>query len=225
MQYIAGVSESLAIAARQWRVGDILALGNGPSLDAVDFSKVTIPTMGINRSCRVHVSEFHTMHDHPNLWKAYDESLPRSRDVPYPEGFALVEGEGRRKRGNILFLFDPCNRSVERWMCRSIGIDFVCHSSGEYALVATAFLGFRKRIWVIGFDSNDNQGHAKSLITDEDTFIHDRTKKEKNYAIDRERLGHARHFNLLAKEFQKIGVEVFNCNPGSAIKCWPFVTD
>lgn len=198
--------ESLEQAACHWQSGDILVLGNGPSLEALDSSKITIPTMGVNRSCRLHISEFHTMHDHPSTWKAYNNASPRSRF----HGFQGLDNERRFQRSQILFLFDPCNRSIERWVCKKLGIQYDSHSSGEYALITCAFLGYR-RFWLIGYDCNDNQGHAKSLLKD-----------EKDWPLDRESKGHAQHFDQVAKVLDKLSVEVINCNPESAIKCWPF---
>ena len=202
------VSEALARAAMAWCPRDILCLGNGPSLGAVDFSLVNIPTMGINKSCRIHISEFHTMHDHPANWRAYTEAAPQSREIL---NIGSLPNERRLQRSQILFLFDPCNRSTERWICERLGIEYMSHSSGEYALIACAFLGFR-RVWLIGYDSNDGEGHAKALIKDE----------ERDYCIDRERMGHARHFEQVAKVMDRLAIQVINCNPESAIKCWNF---
>jgi hypothetical protein len=212
--YVEAVSECLEVAARRWREGDILCLGNGPSLDALEPQFVTIPTMGVNRSCRSFVSPFHTMHDHPKNWKALLESKPRPHDFPTEDGIPN-EPERRFHRCGVLFLFDPCNRTVERWICKSLGIEFESHSSGEYAIIASAFLGFR-RAWLIGYDSCGKEGHAKCIVAKDDT-------KEWLNVIDR--TAHAQHFEAVKTAIEPLDLEVINCNPGSAIRCWPFANE
>ena len=202
-----------------------LVMGNGPSLDMYDLSKVTCRTIGMNRSWRKFVSDYHcSMGD-----RAY-----------------LREIEQHKWEPKILFILmgKRSDDYLARWTYRHIRVgriiglprvvgvakgdnfrfDYGCDLvkgirpgiTGQMAIMVAVFLGFTN-ICLLGYDCNQNQGHFK--------FYGDgRPAEPFGHDIRADRACQISHFDKLAECVKKHhpGTNILNLNPKSAIKCWPF---
>ena len=82
-------------------------------------------------------------------------------------------------------------------------------SNGGYQAVNLAVLAGAKRVLLLGYDMRFPDGRSHSHNG------HPSRHPETNYSQ------YAKHFATMLPDLVRLGVEVINCTPGSAIQCFP----
>ena len=119
-------------------------LGNGRSLLDHDLSRITVPTIGLNRSWRLHGSTYFVCADYRHYCEAFD----RMKHL-FVSGFASAEKWGVGTRVKALVGGDHWSDDLERgWvLCHTDGPGSVLHASLQLA----KWLGFQTA-YLLGTD-------------------------------------------------------------------------
>jgi len=196
-------------------LGDVVILGNGPSIDDVDFSKlVNLHTIGVNRSWRKCRSYWHFIPPADCYFKELANGKWSANYIFTPGRLENAEEKIRRlsitpNNRTFNFITMPCD-SNERYNKKPVtdifpNVGFTM--SGVMAMELAAYIGFTT-LHLVGFDGG-SVGHFKT----EDP------RDVKSTGIDH----NAYHDKLFYKwQRQNINVKVYNYSVKSLITTWTF---
>jgi hypothetical protein len=201
-----------------------LVMGNGPSLDAYDLSTIKCKTVGINRSWRKRVADYHcTMGDRAYLreieqhkWEPKVLFVMGKRGEDYLAKWTYRHVRVGKVVGVPRVVFVPKGDNFRDGYGCDLARGIRPGITGHMAIMVAVFLGFSP-ICLLGYDCNQNEGHFK--------WYGDGRRVEP-FGLDfrADRAGQITHFDKLAPVIEKHhpDTEVLNLSPRSAIKCWPF---
>ncbi len=216
---------SLDVSASKEFGKSCFILGNGPSLDLIttaQFNQMDM-TIGMNRSYYKTLSTYYCivrnvqfLRDILDLQWIHCMStifylgLRGYMFAGMPKEAILATG-GKIDTRNFVFVEPTENVS---WF---LDEGHKVSNTGEFAIYVALWLGF-KYIYLLGYDCNGVEGHFKNGITKgqwSQDRIQDRTAEAKHY---NEVLG------LQITSANTYEAEIYNCNPKSAISCWPYIS-
>lgn len=189
-----------------------LVLGNGPSMERIDFSRLksTVVVLGMHRSWRQHNSPFHIILRQPVYWDEIADGCWTPRGIIITKTdqklenwdlgntrVAKVKSVSKRHPGRPGFLM-PLHDGSGAIFC------------GQFAVEAAAYMGFR-RICLTGYDMQNGSGHAFPLAGEHISW--DSTRQ-----VQRNTMG------AVAARMREVypDTQVLNLNPDSALRCFPF---
>jgi len=217
-----------------YRGGSIFIICNGPSFAGLDHSLLDKPgvmTFGINNGPKSYRPNFWTCVDSPerfikSIWldPRITKFIPQAtmeKRIFDNEQWGMtnkIVGEcpnvvGYRRNEKFMakrFLFEDTinwGNHKDYGGCRSVMLP---------AIRISFLLGFRK-IYLLGCDLNMREDYAYH-------FDEQRAKGAVNNNNNTYKRMIDEYFPQLKPEFEAAGLEVFNCNPKSALKVFPFVS-
>lgn len=192
-----------------------LLLGNGPSLDTIDLTRVVVPTIGMNRSWRKYNASYHCIFGR----------------MPY-----LREIERGLHTPNVLFVASTGAEEVLRWMKIHIDMKNVAiinkasspqvgwaefpskgwwpRLTGDFALRIAVYLGYNP-IYLIGYDCGVDERHCNTRDANGPFADFRDAPQNRHNSVKR--------FHKLAEVLALVepDLEIYNLSPTSAITCWP----
>jgi hypothetical protein len=190
----------------------IAILGNGPSiLDIVaehDLSYLQVLSLGVNRSWKLKASAYHIVADLEHLHEYYKDLWDAMyvftwRD-PRNEEFDPVRSNAKDEK--LVW----CRSDYPEWsvMPKERGKNCLWSNFAGTAAVELAIWLGANPIWLLGYDLHEGEGK----------FYHEEEPEDGYGAYNAKQL---EAFDLIAPHIPK-GVEIFNCNPDSALKHFPY---
>lgn len=193
-----------------WIDGTAVCIATGPSLTAEQVGRTY-------QSNVIAVNDAYTLAPHADVlyfadtrWWQWHRERPAFRDfkgvrVTVEQTGGMVEDE------QVLMLRNLNNDGAQcELSTRSDGLATGMNSG--YQAINLAYLTGAKRILLLGYDMQPVDGrahffgdHPDRIQTSEATFTAFRV-----------------HYQRLARELKRRGVEVINCSPVSALKCFPY---
>ena len=174
-------------------------ISSGPSLNQLDLEPLSRRlTIGVNRSFKAHAeSYYHCAFDY-RLFELYPEELKSSRYL-----FTLDD----RPFGIPLKLLGTSGWS---WDLEE-GI-YSGYTISYFALQLAVYMGM-KEIYFIGLDLKNTIDKTHFFGRDYNSQNHDTTEYPKMIES----------FEKIAPILKEKGINVYNCSPDSALKCFPYV--
>lgn len=174
-------------------------ISSGTSLKGLDLEPLNRRiTFGLNRSFLAFPhSYYHCVFDH-RLWELYPEEIKQSRFL-----FTLED----RPSGIPIKLLGSEGFS---WNLAE-GI-YSGYTISYFALQVAVYMGF-KEIYFLGLDLKNTEKETHFFGHDFNSANHDQTEFPK--MMD--------SFNKIAPILKERGINVYNCSPISALKCFPYV--
>jgi predicted O-methyltransferase YrrM len=196
--------------------GSVFLICGGPSFEDVDrelLSQSGIVTMAVNNSPRSF---------RPNLWCAID---PTQRFLPSiyrdPNILKFLPRAYSKKSGSPVIGFTTNLKFDSETFLDELSVNYGSSSGdggGRSVMLAAIkilyVLGFTK-IYLLGVDFKMEKDKANYHFTENTS---DWSIKSNNYTYGKL----TERFTLLKPELESRGVEVFNCNPNSALSVFPY---
>lgn len=201
-----------ALKDGQWSGQRCFILGGGPSLKGFDFTRLEGErTIAVNRAFQFwpKADILFSMDYNFYSWLRQDriEGGAREQFLNFA-GLKIWADAGNLQYGPGIFYIRRVNRlgsSLYGWPANFNSGIFSGNNSGYGALQIAILLGARP-IYLLGYDMKGANFHggypSKSPTTATGSFIFG--------------------FDKLAPEAARRGIEIFNCNPDSALRCFPF---
>lgn len=189
-----------------------LVLGNGPSLERVDFDRLNsnIVVVGMHRSWRQCNPPFHVILRQPIYW---DEIADGHWT---PRGIIITKTDQKLENWNLGSTCVAKVKSVSKRHPGRPGFMSPLHVGsgaifcGQFALEVAAYIGF-SRIYLIGYDMQNGSGHAFPLAGEHISWDSTREVQRNTMAAVDARM----------KEVYP-DTQVFNLARDSALRCFPF---
>jgi hypothetical protein len=182
----------------------VVCIGGGPSLSQTQLDQVhasSAPAIAINNAYEVAPWAAILYGADLQWWEWHDgarefEGIRITTDIKAAARFNLIYMPGDRREG---FSLDPARLSYGPERCSNSG----------YQAINLAILGGARRILLIGYDMRVVNGAAH-------WFGEHPNGQRSPYAA------FVRGFDTTREQVIRLGVEVVNCTPGSALKAYPF---
>lgn len=189
-----------------------LVLGNGPSLERVDFDRLssTVVVLGMHRSWRQHNPPFHIILRQPVYWDEIEAGAWT------PRGIVVTKTDQKLENWNLGDTRVAKIRSVSKRHPGRPGFMMPMHEGsgaifcGQFALEVACYMGCKK-ICLIGYDMQPGSGHAFPVEGEHISWDSTRKVQRDTMAAMNERMKDVYPDTM-----------VFNLAPDSALQCFPF---
>lgn len=189
-----------------------LVLGNGPSMESVDFDRLdpNVVVVGMHRSWRQCNPPFHVILRQACYWDEIEQGCWT------PRGIVITKTDQKLENWDLGETRVAKIRSVSKRHAGRPGFMMPLHEGsgaifcGQFALEVVAYMG-PTRIYLIGYDMNNGTGHAYPEPGEHISW--DSTRK-----VQRDTTA------AVAARMKEVypDTQVYNLNPDSALKCFPF---